>query len=221
MSGFYIFPENTVVNKIIKKNKIYKKAALNNKVNKLLTREVDKIIWAHKLSTETTNLQAVIGVYEIQVFNIFLKTAKISDAILQAIDQSIVHPIIFQLRFENKTCFMATYKRLSKSDKSKWVIGDYFKTSWEHDNITKKKLPIVLNLGRLYEELLKGIIQIPSRAGESIGELVSRAEQIELKMREMGKLESRIKKEKQFNRKVDLNNTLNGVKREIKTLKRN
>jgi hypothetical protein len=58
------------------------------------------------------------------------------------------------------------------------------------------------------------------RKGESLDSLVSRVNQLRVKEREAVKLENRIKKEKQFNRRVELNRALNELKAEIKDLKR-
>jgi len=67
--------------------------------------------------------------------------------------------------------------------------------------------------------LLKDLIPIKPRKKESLNELVSRVDQLRVKEREAVKLENRIKKEKQFNRRVELNRTLNELKQEIKDLK--
>jgi hypothetical protein len=54
--------------------------------------------------------------------------------------------------------------------------------------------------------------------GEALYELVSRVDRLRVKERDAGRLESRIKKEKQFNRRVELNRKLNELKQEIKNL---
>ena len=50
--------------------------------------------------------------------------------------------------------------------------------------------------------------------------MIKRFEDVQIKEREAMRLESRIKKEKQFNRKVELNRKLNDLKKEIEELKR-
>jgi len=82
-----------------------------------------------------------------------------------------------------------------------------------------KELPVVLNMKALYEALLKDLIPLQPHRNESFQGLIDRAERISKLEREAIKLGNRIKKEKQFNRRVELNRTLNELKAEIEGLK--
>ena len=64
------------------------------------------------------------------------------------------------------------------------------------------------------------LIPLQGRNGESMDELVCRTESLQTKQREAVKAEARLKKEKQFNRKVEINAELRALKQEIKTLTR-
>ncbi|MFC1509800.1 DUF4391 domain-containing protein [Candidatus Omnitrophota bacterium] len=59
---------------MLPKNKIFEHASPTSAVKKLFVREVEKIIWSYKLSPETINLPAKVGILEIQIFTIILKT---------------------------------------------------------------------------------------------------------------------------------------------------
>ena len=84
----------------------------------------------------------------------------------------------------------------------------------------KVELPVVLSMSALYQTFLKAIIPLSFRENESLDGLVSRVDQLRIKEREADKFASRMKKEKQFNRRVELNRTLNELKAEIGVLKR-
>ena len=220
MNLLYGFPRQAYFGRMLPKIKIYEHSVPTSKVKELFVREVEKITWSYKLSPATINLQASDGVQEIQVFNIALRTGTLTPAVLQTIDKAIPSPILFVLTYEGKSRYVAAYKRLSEVDKSRWVVSSYFETEWIPDDFKKIELPVVLNLGALYLTILKGIIPLPFRKKETLDELVLRADNLRIKEREAERLASNIKKEKQFNRKVELNRSFNELKQEIKELKR-
>lgn len=216
----YSFPKAAAFGKMLAKSKIYEYATPTSKVKELFVEQVEKITWAYKLSPATINLPASDGVQEIQVFNVALRTGELSSDVLQAIDKAIPSPILFVLSYNGKYRYVAAYKCPSEVDKNKWVVSSHFETDWISDSKEKTELPVVLNMAALYHFFLKAIIPLSFRQGESLDELVLRVDQLRIKEREAGKLESRIKKEKQFNRRVELNRTLNELKIEIENLKR-
>ena len=219
MNFLYKFPENAYFGKVLPKSKIYEHASPSSAVKNLFVREVEKITWSYKLSPETINLPAKGDAEEIQVFTIELKTGSLKHEVLQAIDKAIPSPILYVLNYENQVRYVAAYKRQSEADKSKWVVSSYFQTDWMNDDTEKIDLPVVLNMGALYQSFLKSLIPLGFRKDESLDSLVSRVDQLCVKKRETFKLENCIKKEKQFNRRVELNRTLNGLKAETRSLK--
>ena len=84
----------------------------------------------------------------------------------------------------------------------------------------KIELPVVLSRGALYRTFLKAIIPLSFRENESLDGLVLRVDQLRIKVLKADNLASRMKQEKQFNRRVELNRTLNELKAEIGVLKR-
>lgn len=216
----YKFPESAKFGKVVAKSKIYEHTTPTSKVKKLFVEQVEKITWAYKLSPATINLPASDGVQEIQVFNVALRTGALASDVLKTIDKAIPSPILFILSYKGKCRYVAAYKRPSEADRTKWVVSGYFKTDWMSDSRKKAELPVVLNMADLYHFFLKAIIPLPFRQGESLDGLVKRVDQLRIKEREAVTLASRIKKEKQFNRRVELNRTLNELKSEIERLKR-
>ncbi len=78
-------------------------------------------------------------------------------------------------------------------------------------------MPVALDLDVLYEKILRGLMP-GSRDGENLREQVQRLSEMRIKQNELEKLESRIRKEKQFNRKIELNAELRKLKNEIESL---
>ena len=50
---------------------------------------------------------------------------------------------------------------------AKWVVGEYFDTDWNELGFARESLPVVLNLSVLYDEMLRRLISLPARTGES------------------------------------------------------
>jgi len=217
---FYKFPKSTEFGRLLPKNKIYEHATPSSKIKDLFVQQLEKIIWSYKLSPETINLSAKEGVQEIQIFTLILKTADISEDVLATIDKAIPFPLIFCLKFEDKIRYIAAYKRISEADKTKSVISQYFKTDWIIlDDSTLLELPITFDLAVLYLQLLTRIIPLEIRQNESLEQLVERFGELNLKQREASKIQIRLNKEKQFNRKVELNKTLKVLIQAIEILK--
>lgn len=220
MSLLYNFPSNAAFGRVLPKSKIYEHASPGSRIKELFIREVGKITWSYKLSPETINLPAKGGVQEIQVFTILLKTGKLSHEVLQTIDKAIPSPILFVVRSGKQVQYVAAYKRQSEADKSKWVVSSYFETDWVNEDAERVKLPVVLDLRSLYRTILKNIIALPARDQETIDELVVRIDRLRIKKLEVAKVQTRLKKEKQFNRMVKINAELRSLKQEIEALTR-
>ncbi|MDA0967481.1 MAG: DUF4391 domain-containing protein [Proteobacteria bacterium] len=220
MTALFDYPKTAEFGRIVAKNKIFDRVKPSRKVKDLFAAQIKKIVWQYKLAPKTTNLAETDKVKEIEVFDIILKAKHFDINLLRYIDKAIGHPIIFQLKLDGEIKIAATYKRPSDAEANKWVLGDtYFCTDWQSESDKQHSLPVVLNLGSLYEHLLRKIMPLSAKDCEGIGEHIRRAEQVISKEKERIKLESRMMKEKQFNRKVELNSQLRLLDNEIKQLK--
>lgn len=219
--SFYTFPDKALVNRNIPKTKFYEHASISRAVKDAFVSQIQQINWAYKLSPETTNLVAVKGLFEIQVFNIQLKTPELDNGVLLSIDKAIPHPIFFQLFYEDRMRVAMAYKRMNESDDTKWVIEQYLSSQWlamAEIELLKTPLPIALNLGGLYEQMLKALMPIPANEGENIKAQTERLSQITQKQKEIAQLQSKMRNEKQFNRKVEMNNQLKLLETELSKL---
>ncbi|OQW68681.1 MAG: hypothetical protein BVN34_08350 [Proteobacteria bacterium ST_bin12] len=217
----YTFPDKAFVNRNIPKTKFYEHASISRALKDEFVSQIQQITWAYKLSPETTNLAAVKGLFEIQVFNIQLKTPELDNGVLLSIDKAIPHPIFYQLFFEDKMRVALAYKRINESDETKWVIEQYLSSEWFAVNDAeqlKTPLPIVLNLGGLYEKMLKVLMPIAANEGENIKAHTERLSKIMQKQKEIAQLQSKMRNEKQFNRKVEMNNQLKTLQSQLAEL---
>jgi hypothetical protein len=214
----FAYPKQTEVNRVVSKAKIYAHAKPSKRVKELFVAQVEEIRWKYKLSPETINLPARNGVNEIQVFEIGLKTLNLDSAVLEAIDKAIPFPLVFQLTHDGQIRFAASYKRPSEADASKWVIEACFQTAPQLLDAKRPPLPVALDLSSLYEKIIRRHIPLSPRAGEGIAEHVIRFKALEAKKTTRRQLEARLAKEKQFNRRVELNAQLRAVAAELDSL---
>ena len=216
--AFIGYPANSAFGRTLPKNKVYEHSGANTRLRDLFVKQVEQIVWQYKLAPETINLPASPGVPEIQVFSLQLKVPELHLDVLRCIDGAIPFPILFELAFEGRTQVVAAYKRPNESDASRWVLSDYFSTDWLPVGSERTAMPVALHLGGLYEQLLHRLISLPPRPRETLAELVARVEQVQAKQRELDKTTARLEKEKQFNRKVEINAQLRELKKDYETL---
>lgn len=217
-SALFAYPPQAEFNRVLPKSKIYEHARPSRSIRERFVEEVDQIVWKYKLAPETINLPPRPGVPEIQIFSLTLRTEELSESILRTIDKAIPFPIVFELSHRGRTKSAAAFKRPSDADSAKWVVGGYFETSWGRETVPRAPLPVALDLGGLYEEVLRRHIDLPARSGESLRDLVERANSIRDKQAQCRKLEVRIQQEIQFNRRVELNRDLRALRTELEDL---
>ena len=219
----YNYPKQAHFGKMIAKSKIYEHANLTTVVKDKFVSQIDKITWQYKLASATINLQATSSVPEIQIFDIRLKGNTLDESLLKIIDKAIPFPIFYQIYRGNEVKVKAAYKRPSDADKSKWVVESYFESEWVETDTAKEPLPLALDLGKLYEQMMKALLPkelVETGTQTAIKEQVAFIEQIKAKEKAYEKLKSKRDREKQFNRKTELNKELKNLKKEIEMLSR-
>lgn len=213
------YPAKAAFGRPLPKNKIYEHSGANTRLKNLFVGQVEQIVWQYKLAPETINLPAKPGVPEIQVFAVSLKTPELDHDVLRCIDGAVQFPILFELAHGDQVQVVACYKRPSEADASRWVASDYFATDWFPATSPRTAMPLALDMAALYETLLHRVISLPARPQESMADLVARVELAAAKRREVEKTANRLAKEKQFNRKVEINADLRKLKAELEALK--
>ena len=214
----YAYPEKAIFNKVLPKNLIYKEARPTRKVKDLFVSQVQEIIWKYKLSPDTVNLPKKGGYTEIQVFEIQLKTDELAPVVLATIDKAIPYPIIFRLYCDGQIKVVAAHKRPAADGTKNWIVDGQFETEWVAVDKAVGPLPVALDMKSLYEQMMLPILGSQPCNGESLSELVQRLDLVRKKERERQLLESRLRKEKQFNRKVEINAEIRTLSTELEKI---
>ena len=218
----YSFPPQAQYGKVIPKSKIYEHSDITSSLKQKFVSQIDKIIWSYKLAQETINLPPTPKVPEIEVLSIYLKGTAIDDAVLKAIDRAIPLPILFYIHtIDKKVQLVAAYKRPSEAATKRWVIEAYFKSDWFRSTSPPRPLPVALNLESLYIQIIKALMpqNLDTTQIQDIEAELQRAQQIAIKEKKYQQLLAKRDRQKQFNKRVQLNQELHKLKEEIEMLK--
>ena len=222
----YKFPQQAKVDRLIPKNKFYEQGKANTKIEQLFVDQVENIRWAYKLASSTIHLQDQEDLKEIQIFRVKSRVEDLDVSILSFIDKLILTPIIFEVVYQDKVKVVATYKRLNQADKTKAVIGQYYASDWLED-ADRVELPLYLKLADLYEHFIAQILPIAlSKDQENDNESVSielqlqKSQQLESLQKQLNQLQSKLRNERQFNRKVELNKKVSELESQLAQVRR-
>ena len=213
-------PKSTEFNKKIPKQKFYENLEISPALKKIFIEQVDKILWSYKIASSTTNLADGSLVKEIEVFEIFLKSPNLDDELLRHIDRAVPYHIVFILEYQGRYKACISYKEAATSGNRAFKVNSYYYTDW----LDKQDLPLKLeglNLDAAYENFVRQIAGETLQkvaSDESLKDSVARSEQKKLLQKQILALESKIRKEKQLNKQMQINNELKKLKRNLEEL---
>ncbi|WP_367363587.1 DUF4391 domain-containing protein [Mesotoga sp.] len=211
------FPPSTVFNKWVPKKKFYENLSISSRIEKQFVTEIESVYWTHKLSPETLNVSPGIRVTEIEVFEVNLKEQQVSDNLIATIDREIPYHLVFVLRYSGKAQLMISYKEESKSREDKFKVDSYYRTDWiDYEKLTLRIEG--LDLDRIYENFISQIAgdDLNLEKAEDIRDAVMIAKERDRLETYISKLEAKIRKEKQFNFQLELNQELRKAKEKLK-----
>lgn len=213
-------PDNCFIGNTIYKKLFYENADLSTNDKSLFTDTINKVTWLYCLKPETINISAykdeVREYPEVEVIEVLLHKDYKLKRIAEIIMRSIPYPMVLIFRLEGKVKFYVAHQRTNQSDSSKNTIEEFISTDWlESDGTLFDKLDIkqmrFANFYALYSDIVDTIsiynlsTFIPTDdniTGAEARELLTKIEDIE---QEITSLRAKLKKESQFNRKMELN----------------
>lgn len=210
-------PLSTEFNKIIPKSAFDK--VTNTKQKKQFVDHIERIKWINKLSPQTINLSGK-EVVEIQIFEILLKEKEAIVDLLDVIDKTIPYHIIFILKYGGEVLLSASQKHPHPTNIGVSVIDWRFNSTW----ITEEAIPCPyrLNLKQSLDYVFSDICtQLSGKMVNTIQGITGLIEQerrIKVLESSISKLQSALKRTKQFNIKVKLNLELQEKKAELKKI---
>ncbi len=195
-------PKSCLVNKFIPKKVFYEKSNINQTTKEEFINIVDKITWLYKLSPETIGINKTEVIEELEVFQIELKEKVVPKNVIKAVTNSIQYKILFILKYNDEFCYLIK-------------LEDIYYTNW-NEEINFEFTSI--NLSNLFEGITKSILHEESNI-KNFNEIIENINEKKELQDKIEKLTKKIKQENQFNRKVELNQELNKLLKEIGELK--
>ena len=213
-------PKTTEFNKRIPKQKFYENMDVSPALKKVFVEQVKIIYWRNKIATSTTNLATGNDVTELEVFEVRLNSPVLDDGLLRQIDREIPYHILFLLEYQRKYQAWIGYKEAAASGNKAFKVNGYYHTEW----LTEDELPLKLeglNMDAVYENFVRQIAgdKLKSETfGERLKESVARDEQKQALQNQIDTLKAKIRKEKQLNKQMEMNNELKKLKKELEAL---
>ena len=213
-------PKTTEFNKRIPKQKFYENMDISPALKKIFVEQVRIIYWKNKIAASTTNLAAGTDVTELEVFEVRLSSPVLDDSLLRQIDKEIPYHILFLLEYQGKYQAWIGYKEAAASGNKAFKVNGYYHTEW----LAEDELPLKLeglNVDAVYENFVRQIAGDKLKteaAGESLKESVARDEQKQALQKQIATLQAKIRKEKQLNKQMQMNNELKKLKKELEAM---
>ena len=213
------FPRSTEFNKRIPKQKFYENIDITPALKRVFVEQIRPIYWQNKLAATTLNLAAGETVNEIEVLEVRLNAPQLDEAVLRQIDREIPYHILFILTCDGKAQAWIGYKEAAASGSNAFKVSRYFHTDWVTANELQFRVD-GLNMDAIYENLVRQIAgdALQADSGESLQASVERDEKRRQLEKQIAALESKMRKEKQLNRRMEINTDLKRLRKEQELL---
>ena len=210
------FPVSTEFNKRIPKQKFYDNLDVSPTLRRVFVDQIRLVYWRNKLAASTLNIAAGEVVSEVEVFEVRLNAPKLDEAVLKQIDKEIPYHILFILTCDGKAQAWTGYKEAAASGSNAFKVNRYYHTDWMPEDELQLHID-GLNMDVVYESFVRQIAgdKLLSESGESLKESVERDEKKKQLEKQIAALESKMRREKQLNRRMEMNAEMKKLKEMI------
>lgn len=200
-----ILPKECVVDKFIPKKIFYEKVSLSSNLKQEFVDKVDKIYWKYKISEDTLNISKAENIEEIEIFELTLKEKVNCQNIIKVITKNIPYSILFEICYNDEVQYAIKHN------------DDIYFTNW-NEKINFNFNGIDLNI--VYENIIRSVTNILEQ-NNNVDEELEKCKKLNELQQEIAMLESKMKAEKQFNKKVELNKNILELKKQMEELSNN
>lgn len=214
------FPASTEFNKKIPKQKFYDNLDISPALRRVFVDQIRLVYWRNKLAASTLNIATGEAVTEIEVFEVHLNDPQLDEAVLKQIDKEIPYHILFVLTCNGKAQAWIGYKEAAAYGSNAFKVSRYYHTDWMPEDELHLSIE-GLNMDAIYGSLVRQIAvdKLQTDSGESLKESVERDEKKKQLEKQIAALESKMRKEKQLNRQMEMNAELKRLKKECERIK--
>jgi len=208
-------PYTTLVNRAIPKNAFDEYAS--PKQRRLFTDLVSRIVWTHKLSPDTINLEGR-DIKEIQIFEIELKAGKDIRTVLEIIDKAIPYHIIFVVVFDGEVYISLSAKHSNPGNEDRSVIDWTFVSDWFMPSQNNYTLALRNGLDSVFHDLCIQISGDTRFTTKTLVELVEYKKTVHSMESQIAGIKSKLAACRQFNETVQLNLLLREMQTKLSEL---
>jgi hypothetical protein len=231
---FLDIPAQCELGNVIYKKLFYENMELKKADRDIFIKYVDKIRWCYSLKENNINIKKFqdekLEYDEIEFINVYLKAPNKLKRLADIIMRTIPYPMVLSFEYGNEIRIFTGHQRINLADSTKNTIEEYIYTDWidlnnldELDNELFENLKIqnlsFTNFYTFYNDIIEAIIKYNASklsGGSSIvlpvEEMKSIYDEIKAIDYEIELIQAKIKKETQFNRIVELNMEIKGLK---------
>lgn len=214
-------PKSTEFNRRIPKQKFYENISVSPTLKRVFIEQIKVIYWRNKVTATTMNFAAGETVTELEVFEVKLNGQQLDESVLRQIDKEIPYHILFLLEYDGKYQAWTAYKEAAAFGSNAFKVGTYYHTDW----LPETELPLKvegLSVDKVYENFVRQIAgdALRSEEGktESLKESVERDNRRQELEKQIAALQTKVRKEKQLNKQVQLNAELKKLKNELEKI---
>lgn len=182
--------------------------------------QIKTIHWKNKIAVSTINLAAGSDVTEIEIFEIRLNCMEFDIDLLRQIDKGIPYHILFIMEYKEKYQAWIGFKEIDSSSNKVLTVNSYYHTDWLNEDELLLKVD-GFDMDEVYENFVRQIagdkLDVQSKE-ETLKQSVERQEQKHALQKQLKTLKAKIRKEKQLNKQMCMNNIVKKIKRKLEML---
>lgn len=207
-------PASTAFNRRIPKQKFYEELPLTPALRRVFVEQINAIWWRSKIAPATANLAPGRTVTELEVFELQLAQPSLDEGVLRAIDKRIPYPILYLLTCDGRCQAWIGYQPAGQAG-----AQVYYHTAWQPQEDLMLELR-GLDTDAAYENFVRQIAggALDAPATEPLQQSIARDQRRRALEKQIAVLQNRIRREKQLNRQVELNQELKRLRKEHKII---
>lgn len=221
-------PKRCVLGNVIFKKTFTEQGNLNKAEKQLLNEQIEKVIWHYSMKPEILNIDAYKDEEreypEIEVIEVKVASKDKVKKVIEMITSTIPYPMVLEVSYQDEALLALGAQFINHNDASKNVLKDIIiMDSWVNKaHISLKEQSFLedihisklssRNLYKLYQDLINQVIRFNASLLTDAYIQVTNAEQIKHQYevitalaQQIENLKGKVKKESQFNKRLELN----------------
>ena len=207
-------PASAAFKRRIPKQKVYEELPLTPALRRVFVGQINAIWWRSKIAPATANLAPGRTVTELEVFELQLAQPSLDEGVLRAIDKRIPYPILYLLTCDGRCQAWIGYQPAGQAG-----AQVYYHTAWQPQEDLMLELR-GLDTDAAYENFVRQIAggALDAPTAEPLQQSIARDQRRRALEKQIAVLQNKIRREKQLNRQVELNQELKRLRKEHKII---